>query len=184
MQYCNRCHFLSWNKIFMKTLEHLIWACKHSNSKFESNYLIFGQFLTYLQNWFLLSNWISECLHTQIRCTRIFITFLFRDKNWQRLQYWNFQYCRWLGKITNMSLGDLKNKQKQSRLWKSWSRTWPQRRVDRKDSANNNQSASTVGGVRSTYIKEKEGRNKCMNCGGPKREWGTIRYSKVLSSLW
>ena len=37
-----------------------------------------------------------------------------------------------------------------------------------KDSANIGQSASTVGGVRSTYIKEKDGRNKCMNCGGVK----------------
>ena len=37
-----------------------------------------------------------------------------------------------------------------------------------KDSANIGQSASTVGGVRSTYMKEKDGRSKCMNCGGLK----------------
>ena len=54
------------------------------------NYLILGQFLTYLQNWFLLSNLISECLHTLIRCTKIFIKFLFQDKKWTRLQYCNF----------------------------------------------------------------------------------------------
>ena len=43
-----------------------------------------------MQNWFLLSNLISECLHTQIRCTNIFIQFLFEDKKWQWLQYCNF----------------------------------------------------------------------------------------------
>ena len=53
-------------------------------------YEISGQYFTYLRNWFLLLNLISECLHNQIRCTRIFIKFLFQDKKWQRLQYCNF----------------------------------------------------------------------------------------------
>ena len=87
----------------MKMFVHLIWVWKHSDIKHKSisqiclklsrnliNYLIFGQFLTYLQNWFLLSNLISECLHTQIRCTKFFNKFLFQDKKWQRLQYCNF----------------------------------------------------------------------------------------------
>ena len=68
LQYCKRCHFLSWNKNFMKIFVHLIWVCKHLDIKFETknqfrkyvkkisrnliNYLISGQFLTYLQNWF------------------------------------------------------------------------------------------------------------------------------------
>ena len=47
---------------------------------------IFGQFLKYLQNWFLLSNLISECCNTQIICTTIFIKFLLQDKKWERLQ--------------------------------------------------------------------------------------------------
>ena len=59
-------------------------------SKNQVIYEISGQFLTYLRNWFLLSNLISECLHTQIRCTKIFIKFLFQDKKWMRLQYCNF----------------------------------------------------------------------------------------------
>ena len=54
------------------------------------NYLIFGQFLTYLQNRFLLSNLEFECLYAQIENTRIFIKFLFQDKKWQQLQYCNF----------------------------------------------------------------------------------------------
>ena len=37
-----------------------------------------------------------------------------------------------------------------------------------KDIANIGQTASTVGGVRSTYHKENAVRNKCLNCGGPK----------------
>ena len=37
----------------------------------------FWTFLTYLQNWFMLSKLISECLHIRIRCTKIFIKFLF-----------------------------------------------------------------------------------------------------------
>ena len=33
----------------------------------------------------------SECLYTQIKCTKIFIKFLFQDEKWTRLQYCNFQ---------------------------------------------------------------------------------------------
>ena len=50
------------------------------------NYLICRKFLTYLQNWFWLSNLISECLHTLLISTK----FLLEDKNWQRLQYHRF----------------------------------------------------------------------------------------------
>ena len=53
-------------------------------------YEISRQSLTYLQNWFFLSNLEFKCLHAQIRCTRIFIKILFQDKKWQRLQYCNF----------------------------------------------------------------------------------------------
>ena len=58
------------------------------------NYLIFRQFLTFLQNWFWLSNLISECLHTLLISTKIFIKFLLLDKKWQRLQYCNFHQCQ------------------------------------------------------------------------------------------
>ena len=51
---------------------------------------VFGKILTYLQNWFLLSNLISQCLHTQIISTIIFIKFLLLDKKWQGLQYCHF----------------------------------------------------------------------------------------------
>ena len=54
------------------------------------NYLIFGQFLAYLQNCFLLSNLISESLHPQMISTTIFIKLLLLDKKWQGLQYCNF----------------------------------------------------------------------------------------------
>ena len=74
LQYGNRCHFLSWNKNFMKILVHLIWACKHSNFKFESK----NQF----------------CLHTLLISTKMFIKFLLLDKKWQRLQYCNFHQCQ------------------------------------------------------------------------------------------
>ena len=63
-------------------------------SKNEVIYEISGQFLTYFQNWFLLSNLEFECLHAQIRCTRIFIKILFRDKKWQWLQYFNSHQCQ------------------------------------------------------------------------------------------
>ena len=55
-------------------------------SKNLVNYLILGQFLTYLQNCCLL----SECLHTQIINKKIVIKFLLLDKKWQGLQYHNF----------------------------------------------------------------------------------------------
>ena len=42
-----------------------------------------------------------------------------------------------------------------------------------KDSANIVQSASTVGGVRSTYQQERDKRGRCMNCGGHKHGAGT-----------
>ena len=106
MQYCNPCHFLSSNKNLMKTVVLIIWGCKHSDIKFDSRkqfckyvtklaknqviYEISGQFLTYLQNWFLLSNLISECLNTLIISTKNFIKFLLLEKRWQGLQYCNF----------------------------------------------------------------------------------------------
>ena len=43
-----------------------------------------------MENCFLLSNLISECLHTQIISTKIFIKFLLLDKKSQGLQYCNF----------------------------------------------------------------------------------------------
>ena len=46
--------------------------------------------MTYLKNWFLLSKLEVECLLARIRCTIIFIKFLFQDKKWQRLQYCYF----------------------------------------------------------------------------------------------
>ena len=36
LQFCNRCHFLSWKTNFMKIFVHIIWVCKHSDFKFES----------------------------------------------------------------------------------------------------------------------------------------------------
>ena len=71
------------------------------------NYLIFRQFLTFLQNWFWLSNLISECLHTLLISIKIFIKFLLLNKKWQRLQYCNFHQCQnifllWLDGITHM----------------------------------------------------------------------------------
>ena len=57
-------------------------------------YQIFRQSLTYLQNWFLLSNLISECLHTLLISTKFFIKFLLLDKKWQWLQYCNFHQCQ------------------------------------------------------------------------------------------
>ena len=47
---------------------------------------IFGRFLNFLKNWFLLSNLKSECCNSQIICTKIFIKFLLQDKKWERLQ--------------------------------------------------------------------------------------------------
>ena len=84
LQYCNHCHFLSWNKNVVKILEHLIWVCKHSNSKFESNYLIFGQFLTYLK--------IVFCSQIEYlsACTKIVIKFLSLDRKLLGVQYCDF----------------------------------------------------------------------------------------------
>ena len=48
--------------------------------------LIFGRFLNFLKIWFLLSNLKSECVNSQIKCTKIFIKFLLQDKKWERLQ--------------------------------------------------------------------------------------------------
>ena len=54
-------------------------------------YEIFGHFLTYLQNCFLFSNLISECLHTQIISTK---SFYYRIKNDSDcMQYCNFHQC-------------------------------------------------------------------------------------------
>ena len=58
-----------------------------------------------MQNWFWLSNLISECLHTLLISTTIFIKFLLLDKKWQWLQYCNIHlFLLWLGGITHMSL--------------------------------------------------------------------------------
>ena len=46
LQYCNRRHFISENKNFMKIVVHLIWVCKHSDIKFESK----TQFCKYVKN--------------------------------------------------------------------------------------------------------------------------------------
>ena len=72
--FCNRSHFLSCNKNFMKIFVHSIWLFTHLDFKFESN-------------WFFLSNLISDCCNTQIICTKIVIKFLLQDKKWERLQY-------------------------------------------------------------------------------------------------
>ena len=103
--FCNRSHFLSYNKNFMKIFVHIIWVLQHSDYKFESKNQFFkkfkncpklrvwpefsddfGQFLNCLKNWFSLSNLKSECCNTQIICTQIFIKFLLQDKKWERLQ--------------------------------------------------------------------------------------------------
>ena len=70
------------------------------------NYLIFGQFLTYLQNWLWLPNLKSECLHTQIRCTRILIKFYSRIKNYSACNIAIFTstsiFLLWLGEFTHI----------------------------------------------------------------------------------
>ena len=64
-------------------------------------YWIFGSFLTYLR-----SNLISQCVNTQIICTKIFIKFLLQDKKWERLHISKNTSCRkkmlWLGRTCHM----------------------------------------------------------------------------------
>ena len=90
----NRCHFLSCNKNFMNSFLLIICVLPHSDIKFENKYFftlsknpvnwgldpIYGKFVTFLKNWFMLSSLISECVKTQLICTKIFIKFLLRDK--------------------------------------------------------------------------------------------------------
>ena len=74
----------------MSSPEHA--ECEHfeeRNSKFQNGILLLTQ-AYHMQNWNLLSNLEFECFHAQIRWTRNFIRFLFADKKWQRLQYFNF----------------------------------------------------------------------------------------------
>ena len=75
-------------------------------SKNQVIYEILGQFLTYLQNWFLLSNLEFECLHAQIGCRRIFIKFFSRIKDDSDCKIANFTstsiFLLWLGEITHM----------------------------------------------------------------------------------
>ena len=77
-------------------------------SKNQVIYEISGQFLTYLQNWFLLSNLEFECFHPRVRCTRIFLKFLFQDKNDRDCNIANFTstiiFLLWLVKITHICL--------------------------------------------------------------------------------
>ena len=47
-----------------------------------------------MQNWFLLSKLIYECLHILLISTKIFIKFLLLGKKWHRLQYCNFNQCQ------------------------------------------------------------------------------------------
>ena len=59
-----------------------------------------------MRNWFLLSNLEFECLHARIRCTRIFIRFLFRDKNDSGCNIAIITstsiFLLWLGEITHI----------------------------------------------------------------------------------
>ena len=60
---------------------YIIYDIKWYNMVYDIIYHI-----TYLQNWFLLSNLKSEFCNTQMICTKIFKKFILQDKKWDQLQ--------------------------------------------------------------------------------------------------